>query len=87
MTTYAVKRHLPGITLDQLTEAQKNVIATSKTMTEDGTPINYIRSNFYPSDSSCTCLFEAENVETVAALNETAEVPYAEIIEVLDLVP
>jgi len=47
MTTYAVKRELPGITLEQLAEAQKNVIATSKTMTADGTPINYIRSNFF----------------------------------------
>jgi hypothetical protein len=87
MTTYAVKRHLPGITMDQLAEAQKSVIATGEEMTEAGQSIQYIRSNFYPSDSSCTCLFEAENVDTVAALNETASVPYDEIVEVLDLVP
>jgi len=84
MTTYAVKRHLPGITMDQLAEAQKSVIATGEEMTEAGQSIQYIRSNFYPSDSSCTCLFEAENVDTVAALNETASVPYDEIVEVLD---
>ncbi len=87
MTTYAVKRELPGITLEQLAEAQKNVIATSKTMTEDGTPINYIRSNFFPADSSCTCLFEADSARAVEQINETVGVPYTEICEVLDLVP
>ena len=87
MTTYAVKRELPGITLEQLAEAQKNVIATSKTMTEDGTPINYIRSNFFPADSSCTYLFEADSARAVEQINETVGVPYTEICEVLDLVP
>ncbi|MBT7969293.1 MAG: DUF4242 domain-containing protein [Methylococcales bacterium] len=87
MTTYAVKRELPGITLEQLAEAQKNVIATSKTMTADGTPINYIRSNFFPEDSSCTCLFEAGSARAVEQINETVGVPYTEICEVLDLVP
>lgn len=87
MTTYAVKRHLPGITMEQLAEAQKSVIATGEQMTEAGQSIQYIRSNFYPAESSCTCLFEAESVDTVAALNETAGVPYADIVEVLDLVP
>ena len=87
MTTYAVKRELPGITLEQLAEAQKNVIATSKTMTEDGTPINYIRSNFFPEVSSCTCLFEAGSARAVEQINETVGVPYTEICEVLDLAP
>jgi len=56
-------------------------------MTADGTPINYIRSNFFPEDSSCTCLFEAGSARAVEQINETVGVPYTEICEVLDLAP
>lgn len=87
MTTYAVKRSLPGITMEQLGEAQKAAIETSHQFTKEGTEIKYIRSNFYPADSSCTCLFEAENEEAVKAVNEKAAIPFLEITEVLDLVP
>jgi hypothetical protein len=56
-------------------------------LTEEDTEVKYIRSNFYPGDSSCTCLFEAESKEAVKAVNEKAAIPYDEITEVLDLVP
>jgi len=87
MTTFAVKRNLPNITMEQLGEAQKAVIETSNQLTEEGTEIKYIRSNFFPSDSSCTCLFEANTEEAVRAVNEKAAIPFYEITEVLDLVP
>lgn len=87
MTTYAVKRSLPGITMEQLGDAQKAAIETSNEMTREGTEVKYIRSNFYPADSSCTCFFEAESEEAVKAVNEKAAIPYDEITEVLDLVP
>ena len=87
MTTFAVKRSLPGITMEQLSGAQKAAIATGEEMTEAGTAVKYIRSNFYPGDSSCTCLFEADSKEAVKELNEKASIPFDEITEVLDLVP
>ena len=59
MTTYAVHRKLPGITMEQLGGAQTAAIESSNNATADGTPVKYIRSNFYPGDSTCTCLFEA----------------------------
>lgn len=87
MATFAVKRSLPGITMEQLGGAQKAAIETSEAMTADGTKVKYIRSNFYPGDSSCTCLFEAGDAEAVKAVNDKAGLPYDEIAEVLDLVP
>ena len=87
MTTYAVKRSLPGITMEQLGTAQKAAIETSIQLTEEGTDVKYIRSNFFPGDSTCTCLFEAINEDAVKAVNEKAAIPFDEITEVLDLTP
>ena len=87
MTTFAVKRSLLGISMEQLGAAQKAAIETSNQLTEEGTEVKYIRSNFFPGDSSCTCLFEAINEEAVKAVNEKAAIPFDEITEVLDLVP
>ena len=87
MPTYAVHRKLPGITMEQLGGAQKAAIESSNNATADGTPVKYIRSNFYPGDSTCTCLFEAPDAEAVKKVNEAASLPFEEIKEVLDLNP
>ena len=84
MKTFAVKRSLPGITMEQLGDAQKAAIEMSNQLTEEGTDVKYIRSNFSPGDSSCTCIFEAINEEAVKTVNEKAAIPFDKIIEVLD---
>ena len=61
MTTYAVQRNLQGITMEQLAAAQQAAIQASKAACAQGDPVKYIRSNFYPSDQRCTCLFEAQS--------------------------
>ena len=70
-----------------MADAQKAAIETSEAMTGEGTPVKYIRSNFFPGDSSCTCLFEADSQDAVKEVNERASIPFDEITEVLDLVP
>ncbi|QMU60640.1 MAG: DUF4242 domain-containing protein [Gammaproteobacteria bacterium] len=87
MPIYAVQRNLPGITMDDLAGAQKAAIDTSHKINASGTPVKYIRSNFYPHDSRCTCLFEADNADTVKKVNEDASIPFDTIEEVLDLNP
>jgi hypothetical protein len=62
-------------------------LETSRQMTEAGTDVKYIRSNFYPGDASCTCIFEAIDKDAVKAVNEKAALPFDEITEVFDLVP
>jgi len=84
MKTFAVKRSLPGITLEQLGDAQKAAIEMSHQLTEEGTEVKYIRSSFSPDDSSCTCTFEAVNEEAVKTVNEKAAIPFDKIIEVLE---
>lgn len=87
MPIFAVHRKLPGITMEDLGNAQKAAINTSNRFTEEGTSVKYIRSNFYPSDCNCTCLFEAGNAEDVKKVNEEASLPFESIKEVLDLAP
>ena len=87
MPIYAVQRKLPGITIEQLAGAQKAAISCAATFTSDGLPVRYIRSNFYPADARCTCLFEANDADTVKKLNETVSLPFERIEEVLDLNP
>jgi hypothetical protein len=87
MPTFAVQRSLPGITMAQLGAAQKSAIETSARISQEGTPVRYIRSNFYPGDCRCTCLFEAPDAATVERVNKDAGIPFENVEEVLDLEP
>ena len=87
MPIYAVQRQLPGITPGQLAMAQKAAMETSENLTRKGIPVKYIRSNFYPSNAHCTCLFESPDVESVRRANEEASLPFEKIEEVFDLTP
>lgn len=87
MTTYAVQRNLQGITMEQLAAAQRAAIQASKAASDEGTPVTYIRSNFYPGDQRCTCLFDAPSREAVEEVNKAASLPFDTVEEVLDLPP
>lgn len=87
MPVYAADRDLPGITMEQLAGAQKAVIETSERFSEQGKPVRYIRSMYVPGDDRCMCLFEAEDVEAVKAVNDEAGVPYSRVVEAHDLTP
>lgn len=87
MTTYAVQRNLQGITMEQLAAAQQAAIHASKELSDQGDAVTYIRSNFYPTDQRCTCLFEAQSKDAVERANRNAALPFDKVEEVLDLAP
>lgn len=87
MPVFMADRDLPGITMDQLSAAQKAAIDTSARFTADGRPVKYLRSTFVPGESHCMCLFEAQDAETVRAVNEAAKIPFTRIVEAADLTP
>lgn len=87
MPTFAVQRNLPGISMEQLGAAQKAAIETSQRISNEGSPVEYIRSNFYPGTQQCTCLFQAKDAATVERVNREASIPFVKVEEVLDLVP
>ncbi len=87
MPIFAVQRKLTGISMKDLGAAQKAAIEISDEFSKNGTPVKYIRSNFYPSSEKCTCLFEAADAVVVKLANEKASLPFEEVEEVLDLNP
>jgi hypothetical protein len=87
MSVFMVDRNLPGITLEQLAEAQKAAIDKSRQFTEEGRPVRYIRSMYVPGEAHCMCLFEAGNAGDVQDVNDEAGIPYTRVVEAMDLTP
>lgn len=87
MSTFMVERHLGGISMDDLGDAQKAAIAKGEQMTAAGTPVRYLRSTFAPDDGRCMCLFEAEKSDDVRRLNDEAGLPYDRIVPAMVLTP
>ncbi|HJR62612.1 MAG TPA: DUF4242 domain-containing protein [Gemmatimonadaceae bacterium] len=80
-------RELPGISMEQLADAQRAAIQTSQQFTKEGKPVRYLRSMFVPEEAHCMCLFEADSAQTVREVNEKAGIPFKRIVEAKDLSP
>ena len=81
MARYMVERHLPGFTEAQLPAAAAAAKSSSAEMTQEGTPIRYLRSTFVPGEDKCYCLFEGPSQEAVTEAQERAGLPYERIHE------
>ncbi len=85
MTKYVVERYLPGITPEQLTAAAGSAKQATAAMTQEGTPVRYLRSTFIPGEEKCFCLFEGPSADAVKTANERAQIPYDRIVEAMHL--
>ena len=85
MAKYMVERYLPGITTEQLAAAAARAKGTTAQMTQEGTPVRYLRSTFLPGEEKCYCLFESPSQEAVKVANERAQIPFERIVEALHI--
>lgn len=85
MPKYMVERHLPGITSDQLSAAAARAKSTTAQMSEEGTPIRYLRSTFVPSEEKCYCLFDGPSADMVEQANKRADIPYERVVEAIHI--
>jgi Protein of unknown function (DUF4242) len=85
VSKYLVERHLPGITPEQLSAAAGAAKSTTAVMSQEGTPVRYLRSTFIPGEEKCFCLFEGPSVEAVRTANDRAQLPYERIVEAMHL--
>ena len=83
MACYVVTRHLPGITPDALTSAK----SCADEMTDEGTPVRWLRSFFIPKTEQTHCYFDAPSADAVKEVNERANIPFTEIYEAQELAP
>lgn len=83
MANYYVERYLPGITPEQLAAAAGSAKRTTAEMTQEGTPVRYLRSTFIPGEEKCFCLFEGPSADAVKTANERAQIPYERIVEAM----
>ncbi|HUF65789.1 MAG TPA: DUF4242 domain-containing protein [Gemmatimonadaceae bacterium] len=87
MPVYMADREVPGMTMNELADAQRAAIDKSREFTDEGKPVRYIRSMFVPGEAHLMCLFEAKDADTVKAVNEAAGLPFNRIVEANDLTP
>lgn len=83
MALYLAERYLPGISPEQLMAAATSAKNTTAGMTQEGTPVRYLRSTFIPGEEKCYCLFEGPSADTVKSANDRAGLPYERIVEAL----
>ena len=87
MATYLVERELPGITPKALTSAGLRAKTCANEMTDVGTAVRWLRSFFLPVQQQTHCYFEADSANAVKEVNERANIPFKNIIEVMELTP
>jgi hypothetical protein len=87
MPVFMVERDLPGISMEELADAQKKAIQAGKELTAQGREVRYIRSTFVPGESKCLCLFEAASPDLVREANERGQIPFTRIVPAEDLTP
>lgn len=87
MPVFMVERDLPGVSMEQLADAQKKAIQAGKELTAQGRQVRYIRSTFVPGESKCMCLFEAADPELVREANVRGQIPFTRIVPAEDLTP
>ena len=85
MPKYMVERHLPGISPDQLQAAAARAKSTTAEMTQEGTPVRYLRSTFVPGEEKCFCLFDGPSADAVKQANERAEIPFERIVDAMHI--
>jgi hypothetical protein len=85
VATFLVLRQVPGLTRDQYAAAQQAASEEARRVT---TGRVRLRGGFFvPGRGWAICIFRAESLADVAAVNEGAGVPFAEILEAIELRP
>jgi hypothetical protein len=78
MPTYLVERYLPGHDRAWLEAALARL--------RDSGGVTYLGSLYVPTDEACLCRFQADDAQRVRDANVLANLPFARIVAVIDLV-
>ena len=87
MATFLVLRQLPGLTRDQYAAAQQAASKAAGQASLGGRAVCYLGGFLIPSRGQAICIFCAESLADVTAVNERAGVPFTEVLEAIELRP
>ena len=87
MATFLVLRQLPGLTRDQYAAAQQAAGEAARQASSGGRVVRHLGGFFMPGNGRAICIFCAESLADVTAVNERAGVPFTEILEAIELRP
>lgn len=87
MSTFVVKRDLPGVTPEMLRSAGMRAKSCCAEMTGEGQSVRWIRSFFLPESSQTHCYFESPSLAVVKEANQRANIPFTQIVEVVEMTP
>jgi hypothetical protein len=87
VATFLVLRQLPGLTRDQYAAAQQAASEAARQASSRGRAVRHLGGFFMPGKGRAICIFCAESLEDVTAVNERAGVPFSEILEAIELRP
>ncbi len=80
MTTFLVERRLPGLSREHLAMVQRSLHAVA-----GAAAVSYRHSLWVPAQERCLCVFEADSVDAVKRVNDTAQVPFFAVTDALHL--
>jgi Protein of unknown function (DUF4242) len=87
VATFLVLRQLPGVTRDQYAAAQQAAMDAASQSSADGRIVRYRGGFFFPGTGRAICIFGAESAADVATVNQHAGVPFAEVLEAIEMRP
>lgn len=87
MATFLVLRQLPGLTRDQYTAAQQAVSEAARQASTGGRSVRHLGGFFLPGEGRAICIFCAESLVDVTAVNERSGVPFTEVLEAIEVRP
>jgi hypothetical protein len=87
VATFLVLRQLPGLTRDQYAAAQQAASEAARQASIGGRVVCHLGGFFIPGQGRAICIFCAESLMDVTAVNERAGVPFTEVLEAVELKP
>ena len=87
MAVFLVLRDLPGVTRDQYAAAQQAASDAAQRASARGRVVRHLGGFYMPRGGRAICIFDAESLADVTAVNEQAGVPFTDILEAIELHP
>lgn len=87
VNSYLVERYLPGISEAEVRRGIDRVRARCSELVAKGIEILYVGSIFLPLEEACFCRFDSDRAETVAQVNEEAQLAFARITAGVAITP